>query len=115
MWIQQGFSTQMALLYLIEKWRFMLYKKGYIDAIASNVSKVFGPINHKLNAHRFSKEALKLIFSYLKNKKQRVKINKTFSSWKELLCGAPQGSVLGSILFFIYLKLFFIFKRNICL
>ena len=43
----------------------------------------------KLNAYGFSKEVLKLIFSYLNNRKQRVKINKTFSSWKKLLCGVP--------------------------
>ena len=43
----------------------------------------------KLNAYGFSKEVLKLIFSYLNNRKQRVKINKTFSSWEKLLCGVP--------------------------
>ena len=68
-------------------------------------SKAFGAINHellvaKLNAYGF-KESFKLIFSYLNNRKQSVKINKTFSPWKELLYNVPQGSVLGPILFFV--------------
>ena len=45
------------------------------------------------------KETFKLIFRYLNNRTQRVTTNKTFSSWRALLCGAPHGSVLRKILF----------------
>ena len=70
MWIQKGFSTQTTLIYLIEKWEFMLFNKGYIDAIAilMDLSKVFDTINHELlvaksNAYRITKEALELILA----------------------------------------------------
>ena len=84
----------MDLLYLIEKLTFMLDKKGCEGAILIDLSKVIDPINHKLlvpklNAYGFSKEAFKLSFSYLYNRKQSVRITKTFSSWKELLFGVP--------------------------
>ena len=53
-----------------------------------DLSKAFDTVNHKflvakLNAYGFSKEKIRLIFSHLNNRKQRVKINKTFSSWRE--------------------------------
>ena len=62
----------------------MLDKKGSSGAILIGLSKAFEAINHKLlvarlNAYGYSKEeALKLIYSYLNNRKQRVKIKKTF-------------------------------------
>ena len=76
-------STQMALLHLIEKWKSMLDRKGYVAGILMDLSKAFGKINHELlvekrYAYEIRKEALKLIFSYLNNRKQGVKINKTF-------------------------------------
>ena len=56
----------------------------------------------KLHAYGFSRDALQLISSYLKNRWQRV--NTTFSQWTELFLGVPQGSVLGPLLFNIYLN-----------
>ena len=47
------------------------------------------------------------LLSYLSNRKQRVKVNNTFSSWKDLIQGVSQGSVLGLLLSNIYLNDFF--------
>ena len=83
--------------------------------------KAFDTINHelllaKVNAYGFDKNALEIMRNYYSNRWQRTKINITFSFWSALLKGVPQGSVLGLILFNIFLNdLFFILKdTDIC-
>ena len=63
-----------------------------------DLSKAFDTLNHdlliaKLHAYGFTTESLKVIKSYLTNRRQRTKVNTNFSSWSELLIGVPQGSV----------------------
>ena len=63
----------------------------------------------KSNAYGFSLPALKLVHDYLSNRKQRTKVNRTYSSWLEIVFGVAQGSIIGPFLFNIFLAdLFFI-------
>ena len=106
---KKGFSTQYALLSLLEKWKKTIDNKGFAGGVLMDLSKAFDTLNHelliaKLHAYGFGKESLMLLLSYLSNRWQRSKINTSLSSWMELLQGVPQGSVLGPLLFNIYSK-----------
>ena len=86
-------------------------------ALLTDLSKAFDSLSHdlltaKLNAYGFSLPALKVVHSYLSNRKQRTKFNNAYSSWEEILFGVPQGSILGPILFNICLSDLFLMVKD---
>ena len=102
-------GTQHSMVTMLEKWKKALDNKEYIGVLFIDLSKVFDTINHdlllaKLHAYGFSINALNLMCSYLKNRKQRVQINNNFSATKSVIAGAPQGSIDGPLLFNLFIN-----------
>ena len=81
------------------------------------LSKAFDCISHDLiidtlAAYNIDDTALKLIFSYLKNRKQCVRINNTYSNFENIITGVPQGSIVGPLLFDFSINDLFSFNES---
>ena len=101
---RQGISAQHCLLAMIEKWKISVDKGKTFGALITALSKAFDCLPHelriaKVNAYGFSLSTSKLIHNYLSHRKQKIKINSSYSSWEEILFGVPQSSTLGPLLF----------------
>ena len=69
----------------------------------------------KVHAYGFDKISTEYLKDYLTHLKLKIKINKTFSNWTNILHGVPQDSILGPLIFAAFLCDLFLFKPNIYL
>ena len=102
-------STQHALVCVTEKWKKCMDDSGTIVVVFMDLSKAYNCISHdlliaKLHAYEVCIKTLQLLFSYLMNRKQRVKVNESFSEWVKIIIVVTQGSVSEPLLFNILIN-----------
>jgi hypothetical protein len=110
---QYGFrsksSTKTATIELFDKILNAVNNRKLVTGVFLDLAKAFDTVNHKILVDKLEYAgvrgiALNLFRSYLTDRKQTVYIKDCFSDMKDIVCGVPQGSVLGPLLFNIYIN-----------
>ena len=93
---RKGHSTQQCLLAMLEKWKRSVDIGKAFGALLTDLSKAFDCLEHelliaKLDANGFSLLALRLIHDYLSHRKQRTRVNNSYSEWLAVMFWVPQS------------------------
>ena len=115
---RKGFNAQHCFLAILEKWKKAVDTKNVFGFLLTDLSKAFDCLPHdliiaKLNAYGFILPALNRIQNYLGNRKQRTKINDSYSPWSDIIFGVPRDSILGPLLLNIFLSDRFLIVKDV--
>ena len=93
----------------MDEWTYNLDQGIQIDVVYTDFEKAFDKVPHqglisKLEAYNLNNTLLLWIQDFICNRKQRVIVNGTYSQWYRVDSGIPQGSILGPLLFLIYIN-----------
>lgn len=116
---RKGYSCETVLMQCTEDWKKALDNNQCVGCIMMDLSRAFDSLPHglliaKLHAYGVDNTSCRLIKNYLSGRRQRVKVGNTYGEWQFVERGVPQGSLVGPLLFNIFVNDFLFTLENQC-
>ena len=105
----RGRSCQTNILLCLERWTEIIDDGNWIDVAYFDYAKAFDKVSHrllliKLQGYGIDGKLLSWLKAYLENRRQRVAVGNALSEWLEVVSGTTQGTVLGFLLFLLFIN-----------
>ena len=106
---QTGHSTEHAIIHLVDQINTNFEKDQYTLGVFIDLSKVFDTAEHKIliaKLENYGITGINLLWfkSYLENRKQFIQHDISSTSYKSIICGVPQGLILGPLSFLVHIN-----------